>query len=77
MSNQQLDSLIKMINQISTNNQHHESNQLAAEAVASHLTKFWARSMKQEIIMYMKTGGEGLLPISRMAIELLQEKSVA
>ncbi|MEX0606241.1 MAG: formate dehydrogenase subunit delta [Marinobacter sp.] len=77
MSDQQLNNLIKMINQISVNNQHHDSDHQAAEAVAAHLMKFWARSMKQLIISHLDEGGEGLLPVSRMAVELLREKAAA
>ncbi len=77
MSDQQLNNLIKMVNQISVNNQHHDSDQQAAEAVAGHLTKFWARSMKQMIIIHLNEGGEGLLSVSRRAVEVLREKSAA
>ena len=77
MSDQQLNHLIKMVNQISVNNQHHDNDQEAAAAVAGHLTKFWARSMKQLIIAHLDEGGEGLLPVSRMAVELLREKAAA
>lgn len=77
MSDQQLNSLIKMVNQISTNNQYHENDQQAADAIASHLTKFWARAMKQQIITHLEAGGEGLLPVSRMAIERLQQQQAA
>ena len=44
----QLDSLIRMVNQIAANNTHRGDT--AAEYVHTHLKKFWARSMKRQII---------------------------
>jgi len=65
-------SLIKMINQISANNRHHGDDAQAAEQVATHLKKFWARSMKRQIIAYADTDGSELSPVSRLAVERLK-----
>lgn len=68
---EQLESLIRMVNQISANNRHHDSDEEAAGAVANHLKKFWARSMKQQIAAYAQQGGEELLPVSKRAVDKL------
>ena len=72
MTNKQLDSLILMVNQISTNNEHYGPEE-AAERVSKHLKGFWARSMKQMIISYLAENGSDLSPIARRAIELLSK----
>ena len=73
MSDQQLQNLIKMINQISMNNLHHGEEHQAAEVVATHIKKFWARSMKQQIINYAESDGLELSPVSRLAVKRLAE----
>ncbi len=71
MSDQQLQNLIKMVNQIAVN-QHGDESQ-AAQRVATHLQKFWARSMKAQIIAYLDDDGTELSPIAREAIVCLRE----
>ena len=72
----QLDSLIRMANQIAANNTHRGDT--AAEYVQTHLKKFWARSMKRQIIAYLQQDGSELLPLARQAVErLAQEQPVA
>ncbi|BES69549.1 hypothetical protein RE428_05670 [Marinobacter nanhaiticus D15-8W] len=68
----QLHHLIKMINQISTNLDHGDKHK-AAEAVAAHIKKFWARSMKQQIIEYEDIDGSELNQVSRLAVAQLKE----
>ncbi|AXS83673.1 MULTISPECIES: formate dehydrogenase subunit delta [Marinobacter] len=77
MSDQQLQNLIKMINQISINNLHHGDEDQAAEVVATHIKKFWARSMKQQIIAYAESDGLELSPVSRLAVKRLAEPQEA
>jgi len=67
--------LIKMINQISANNRHHGDDAQAAEQVATHLKKFWARSMKRQIIDYADKDGSELNPVSRLAVARLKTMS--
>ncbi|GGO83656.1 hypothetical protein GCM10011348_27960 [Marinobacterium nitratireducens] len=67
MSNQ-LDTLILMANQIAANNSHYGTEAEAAERVRNHLKKFWARSMKQQIIDYLQNDGSELSPLARQAI---------
>lgn len=73
MSDQQLQNLIKMVNQISANNLHHGDEEQAAEVVATHLRKFWARSMKQQIIDYAESDGRELSTLSRLAVKRLAD----
>lgn len=71
MTHSQLDSLIHMANQIAVNHRHHGSDDQAAAEVASHLRKFWARSMKRQIVDYLHADGSQLDPVARLAIERL------
>ncbi|MFC0336776.1 formate dehydrogenase subunit delta [Kushneria avicenniae] len=67
--------LIKMVNQISANNRHHDSDEAAAEQIAGHLKKFWARDMKRQIIDYADQDGSELDPVSRQAVARLKTMS--
>ncbi len=71
MSDQQLQQLIKMINQIGANNLHHDNDDEAADMVAQHLKKFWAPSMREQLAQYAANDGEGLSPVSRLAVAKL------
>ncbi len=73
MGNATLSSLIKMVNQIADNNVHVGTTDDAANAVASHITRFWARPMKQQINEYLNEGGEELNEIARQAVTQLQK----
>ncbi|MDO3721493.1 formate dehydrogenase subunit delta [Marinobacter sp. chi1] len=73
MTDQELAHLIQMINQISDNNIYHGDEARAAEAVATHLRKFWARSMKQRITEYARADGAQLSDVSKLAISRLSE----
>ncbi|MCX4193996.1 formate dehydrogenase subunit delta [Methylophaga sp. OBS1] len=70
MSHNQLDTLIRMINQIAANNGAYPDEE-AAERVASHIQRFWARSMKTMIIEYRQSDGEALSPIASEAVNIL------
>lgn len=62
--------LIHMVNQIAENNQHGGIEQ-AANVTCGHMQKFWARSMKNDIIEYLKDDGADLSETSKAAIRLL------
>ncbi len=74
MGHSQLNQLINMVNQIADNNGHQGDDNVVADFVASHLKRFWARSMKQQIIEYSKTEGNQLNPAAARAIALLEKK---
>ena len=46
----------------------------APAAIADHLKKFWDPGMRADIIAHLETGGAGLDPLVRKAIETLQTK---
>ncbi|GAB4306052.1 MAG: hypothetical protein Kow0083_16020 [Methylophaga sp.] len=73
MSHNQLDTLIRMINQIAANNRAYQTEE-AAERVANHVKRFWARSMKQMMIDYYLSDGEALCPVAKQAVgRLIQD----
>jgi len=68
----QLQSSIRMLNQIAANLTYFADDEQAAAAVASHLNKFWARSMKQQIIAFAEEDEEQkLCTIAQRAVALL------
>lgn len=74
MSNAQLNHLIHMANQIADNNTHHDHEDDAVEMVASHLKKFWARAMKQQIVQYANNDGSELNRVAKKAVSQLAER---
>ncbi len=74
MSHSQLDQLVSMANQIANNNAHQGDETVVVNFVASHLKRFWARSMKQQIIDYSQTADNNLNHIAAKAVaELAKE----
>lgn len=73
MSNTELEHLIKMINQIADNIAIGESDESASVQLASHIKRFWARSMKQKIISYAQHDGEKLQPLVHKALAQLAQ----
>lgn len=71
MSLSKLDNLIRMANQIRANMDQAHNDELTAEVVADHLTRFWSRPMKDMIIDYNNNDGERLDPVTRAAIAQL------
>ena len=71
MSSIELDHLIKMSNQIADNIAIGANDSTTASKVADHITRFWARPMKEQIIHYAASDGNRLNPIAKMAITLL------
>lgn len=71
MSQNQLDTLIRMLNQIAVNNGAYPVEE-AATRVAEHVKRFWARSMKQSIIEYNQTQQDDeLSPVAKLALSKL------
>lgn len=67
------DALIKMANQIACNIAPGKNQEQAARAMADHLVRFWARSMKVQIIDCLEMKNNRLDPIAVDAIKLLKE----
>lgn len=73
MSRSQLQNLIHMANQI-TANMGHLDDAAAASQVASHITRFWARSMRQQLQDYAAADGADLAPRARLAVAELERR---
>jgi formate dehydrogenase subunit delta len=71
VAEEQLANLIKMLNQIVNNNMHHED---VAQITADHMKRFWALSMKQNIIRYVGSDGQELEPEAKQAVRLLAKE---
>lgn len=71
MPDVELEHLIKMINQISENIACSESDASRVSAIAAHVEKFWARSMKKKILAYADADGSMLNPLSKKAVQKL------
>lgn len=70
--NGELRHLIDMANQIATNLRFAaEDDAAAAELVANHIQRFWARSMKAKIIDYLHVDGVELNGVARLAVAAL------
>ena len=66
----EIEQLIKMANQIADNLVFQDD---AAERTADHLRRFWAPSMRQQLLDYSAAGGDGLKPAARAAVQRLAE----
>jgi formate dehydrogenase subunit delta len=66
----EIEQLIKMANQIADNLAFHED---AVERTADHMKRFWAPSMRQQLIAHGAEGGDGLNPAVRLALQRLAE----
>lgn len=64
--------LVKMINQIAANCPFQGDPAAVTQATTSHIQKFWAHSMKEDIVAYLESGGEGLSPAAVEAIRALE-----
>lgn len=71
MSDAQLNNLIKMLNQIIANNRHHGDNDQIADVAADHIHKFWARSMKQQILAFAEKNPAELSELAQLTITKL------
>lgn len=67
----ELDQLVKMANQIADNFSFHED---AVARVADHLQRFWAPSMKRQLIDHHRAGGSGLKPPVVAAVRKLESE---
>ena len=61
--------LVAMVNDIAAFFDSEPDKTVAAEGIRTHLQKFWAPRMRQEIIEHLRQGGAGLTPTACSAIE--------
>ena len=67
--NGELMHLVDMANQIATNLRFAaEDDAAAAELVANHIQRYWARSMKAQITDYLHSDGAELNEVARLAV---------
>lgn len=72
MNDPQLNNLIKMLDQIIANNLHHGDDDKVTDIAADHLQKFWARSMKQQIIAYANQRPDELSILAKLTVDKLE-----
>ncbi len=65
----EIDQLVKMANQIADNFSFHED---AVDRLVEHLQRYWAPSMRKQLIDLLEAGGEGLKPDVIAAVKRLQ-----
>lgn len=77
MSPTQLSHLIHMANQIADNqfrpDTSAEQQQYTVDLICGHIKRFWARSMKQQIIAYAREDGAELRPLALQAVRQLAQ----
>ena len=73
MSENELTRLIQMANHIAAHNDFHGDTTQSAATTASHIRKFWARSMKETIIAYVEENGSELSSAARLAVQQLDK----
>jgi len=64
----ELQTLVKMANQIAANFSFHDD---AIERTVSHLQRFWAPSLRQQMISHVAAGGAGLDDLALQAAQRL------
>jgi formate dehydrogenase subunit delta len=73
MSSHQLPNLILMANQIAANITSGQSEEVTAAAVTQHLSRFWSRAMKAEIVAYLNEDGSELSETAKLAVSKLEQ----
>lgn len=75
------DKLVRMANQIGTFFAHQgkgpEADEIAVKAIAKHLDDFWDPRMRTAIVAHGATGGAGLDPLVKRAVERLAAEAGA
>jgi len=65
---QEVEQLVKMVNQIAENFSFHDD---AVDRIADHLQRFWAPSMQKKLIESGRAESEDLQPAAREALKRL------
>ena len=74
MSGDEVIKLVRMANQIALNFEYGADKSKTVAAVLDHLTRFWTLEMKQSIIAYARSGGDGLGEVAAEAVTQLADK---
>ena len=67
----EMERLVSMANQIAVFFEREQADK-AVERTADHLRKYWDPRMRTAIVAHLKAGGEGLEPLVKNAVGLLQ-----
>ena len=70
---QEVDQLVKMVNQIADNFSYHDD---AVERIADHVVRYWAPSMQKKLIDHDQAQGAELKPAARKALKRLEEEDL-
>lgn len=75
MNKEQLDHLVRMLNQITRNLGEQRDEDLAVARTEEHIRRFWTPDMRRALITYWQGGGEALSPAaarvaSRLAAQM-------
>jgi formate dehydrogenase subunit delta len=65
--------LVTMANEIAAFFAAEPDKAEAARLTASHITRFWERRMRREIVTYHASGGAGLNDVARAAVGLISQ----
>lgn len=66
-----MENLVTMLNDISTFFAGEGDVQQAAAGAESHISRYWEKRMRLQMIEHYRAGGDGLSEISRVAVALL------
>ncbi len=67
-----IDYLVKMLNDISDFYVGQGDLKAAAAGVESHVSRYWEKRMRLQMLDHYRNGGEGLSEVSRAAIAILK-----
>ncbi|MDE2457933.1 MAG: formate dehydrogenase subunit delta [Rhodospirillales bacterium] len=76
MSHGTIDRLVYMANQISKAFAQNPEPK-AVEEISNHLKKFWEKRMLAQIFAHLDAGGEGMDPLAKKAVAVLQRNAQA
>jgi formate dehydrogenase subunit delta len=65
--------LVSMANDIAAFFDSEPDKAVAAEGVRFHISRYWELRMRRAIIEHLQSGGAGLTPSARSAIEKLRQ----
>ncbi|HEX2242310.1 MAG TPA: formate dehydrogenase subunit delta [Gammaproteobacteria bacterium] len=63
--------LVTMLNDIAAFFDAASDDGERAQSVATHMRRYWDPRMRKQIVQHVASGGEGLAPVARAAVELL------
>ena len=77
MNTEQLDHLVRMINQIALNLGELRDEDRAAVATEEHIRRFWTPDMRRALATYWQAGGDALSPAAARVASTLAGQMTA